>query len=93
MKISEIIEGLLVLQVEYGDIECITAIDDEGNGYNKCYYDPSIYFQINGDEADRTYRQLCQLEDVKQDHIDDYENGEEDKDFEPLEIKYFCCLN
>ena len=93
MKISEIIEALLVLKEEYGDIECITAIDDEGNGYNQCYYDPSIYFQIKGDEADRTYHQLSELEETKLEHIDDYENGEEDEDYEPLEYKLFCCLN
>lgn len=42
MKISEMIANLKEFMEEHGDLECWYAIDDEGNGYHKIYYEPSL---------------------------------------------------
>jgi hypothetical protein len=44
MKISEMIEKLQELKDWHGDVECWYAVDDEGNGYSKIHYSPSIYY-------------------------------------------------
>ena len=44
MKISEMIKNLQKFMDEHGDLECWYAVDDEGNGYQKVYYLPSMYF-------------------------------------------------
>ena len=61
MKVSKMIKNLQEFMAEYGDLECWYAIDDEGNGYKRVYYDPSLYYldeygdvwqQEDYDEAD-----------------------------------------
>jgi len=42
MKISEMIKNLIEIKKEHGDLELITSIDDEGNGFNHIYFDPSV---------------------------------------------------
>ena len=44
MKISEMIKNLQEFIEEHGDIDCYYAVDDEGNAYQKVYYDPSLYY-------------------------------------------------
>ena len=44
MKISEMIQNLKEFMEEHGDLECWYAIDDEGNGYHKISYEPSLYY-------------------------------------------------
>lgn len=41
MKISEMIRHLEDVRREHGDLECIYAKDDEGNGYSTIHYSPS----------------------------------------------------
>ena len=69
MKISEMIKNLQEFMTEHGDIECWYAEDDEGNGYKKVYYDPSLYYvneygdvyhQEDYDEADEEDREDLQ---------------------------------
>lgn len=48
MKISEMIKNLQEFMAENGDLECWYAKDDEGNGYQKVHYKPSLYY-TNGD--------------------------------------------
>lgn len=61
MKISAMINNLQEFMEEHGDIDCWYARDDEGNGYQKVYYDPGLYYvnkygdvftQEDWDEAD-----------------------------------------
>ena len=44
MKVSEMIKNLEEFKAEHGDIDCWYAIDDEGNGYKKVYFDPSLHY-------------------------------------------------
>lgn len=44
MKISEMIKNLQEFMDEHGDLDCFYAIDDEGNGYGKVHYEPSLYY-------------------------------------------------
>jgi len=44
MKVSEMIKNLQEFMEEHGDLECWYAIDDEGNGYHKINYEPSLYY-------------------------------------------------
>lgn len=71
MKISEMIKNLQEFMDENGDIECWYAEDDEGNGYHKVYYDPSLYY-VN------TYGDVYQQEDY--DEVDE----EDKKDLRPI---------
>ena len=41
-RISDIVKALNAIKKEYGDLECMYAKDDEGNGYNKCFFEPSV---------------------------------------------------
>lgn len=61
MKVSKMIKNLQEFMTEHGDLECWYAVDDEGNGYKRVYYDPSLYYldeygdvwqQEDYDEAD-----------------------------------------
>ena len=38
MKISEIVEKLEKIKEEYGDLDLVYSVDDEGNAYHKVYY-------------------------------------------------------
>ena len=42
MKLSELIIKLQAIQEEYGDLECVYSVDDEGNEYKQIHYDPSV---------------------------------------------------
>lgn len=44
MKISEMIKNLQEFMKEHGDIDCWYARDDEGNGYQKVYYKPTLMY-------------------------------------------------
>lgn len=66
MKISEMIKNLQEFMAEYGDLDCWYARDDEGNGYQEVYYDPSLHYvneyddvftQEDYDEADEDDRE------------------------------------
>ena len=79
MKLSKFIKGLQKSLKEHGDLEVITSIDSEGNGYNEVYYEPSAGY-FNADEG----------EWVSLDHIkDDPEYYEDYKDKKPNAI----CVN
>ena len=77
MKVSEMIKNLAEFINEHGDIECWYAVDDEGNGYQKIYYEPSLYY-INDD--DEVYQSLEELEI-------------EEEDIEDEGIKPICIVN
>ena len=47
MKISQMIKNLQEFMKEHGDLDCWYAVDDEGNDYHECYYDPSKYYVDN----------------------------------------------
>lgn len=64
MKVSEMIKNLQKFIKEHGDIDCYYAVDDEGNGYQKIHYEPSLYY-INDD--DEVYQSLEELEIEKED--------------------------
>ena len=44
MKISKMIKELQEIEKAYGDLDCWYAKDDEGNGYQKVSYEPSIAY-------------------------------------------------
>lgn len=52
MKISEMIEKLENVKRAYGDLECIYAKDDEGNGYSTIHYDPGMMEFFFSDEIE-----------------------------------------
>lgn len=66
MKISKMIKNLQEFMAEHGDIDCYYAVDDEGNGYNAVYYNPTLMYineyddvfgQADYDEADEEDRE------------------------------------
>lgn len=68
MKISEMIKNLEEFKAEHGDLDCWYAKDDEGNGYQRVYYDPSFRYiddegEVYNDEDDLEYCDLTK-EDV-----------------------------
>lgn len=65
MKVSEMINNLQEFMVKHGDIECWYAKDEEGNGYERVYFEPSRFFVDERDDV------LCE------DDVDDM--YEEDK--------------
>ena len=60
MKVSEMIKNLQKFKAEYGDLECWYATDDEGNNYQRVYYDPSLYYV---DEDEEVYGDIEDLEE------------------------------
>ena len=71
MKISEMIKNLQEFMNESGDLDCYYAVDDEGNGYSRIYYDPSKYY-VN------KYGDVFQQEDY------DEADEEDKKDLTPI---------
>ena len=68
MKISEMIKGLEEIMTEHGDLDCWYVKDDEGNGYHRVHYRPSMCWvdsddEMYGDEGDIAYCGLT-LSDV-----------------------------
>ena len=51
MKVSEMIKNLQEFMAENGDIDCYYAKDDEGNGYYKVYYEPTLMYVDEDGEA------------------------------------------
>ena len=41
MKLSELIKNLNKFKKEFGDCECVYAVDDEGNEFKEVYYQPT----------------------------------------------------
>ena len=41
MKISELMHNLRQIKKQYGDLECIYSIDDEGNDFHEVHYHPT----------------------------------------------------
>ena len=59
MKVSEMIKNLQEFMYKHGDLECWYAEDDEGNGYQKVHYDPSLYY---ADEDNNVYKDIEDVE-------------------------------
>ena len=76
MKVKELIKQLQALKND--NLEVYSAIDDEGNGYNKLYYSPTIYYR----EKSATNSQL-DSDSVR--GADDMED-EDEKDFVKIVI-------
>ena len=70
MKVSEMIKNLQEFMNENGDIDCYYAVDDEGNGYNKVYYAPTLMY------ADG-YGECYSVESIDQDWAEGYLSDEE----------------
>ena len=51
MKASTLIENLQKLIDIHGDLDLIYAKDDEGNGYERIHYDPSLYIFEDRDDV------------------------------------------
>ena len=49
MKLSKFIKGLQDALEKHGNLEVITSIDSEGNGYNEVFFSPSAGY-FNGEE-------------------------------------------
>lgn len=60
MKISKMIKNLQEFMAENGDLDCWYAKDDEGNGYQRVYYAPSLYYV---DEDQEVYGNIEDLEE------------------------------
>ena len=60
MKISELVKNLQEILEKYGDLDLITAIDDEGNGFNEIYFEPSIgYYEDHEFDQDVSEINAC----------------------------------
>ena len=62
MKLSKLIENLQAIQDEFGDLDCIYAKDDEGNGFNYISYNPSVG-EYDGEE--REFYQQNEEEEIE----------------------------
>ena len=60
MKVSEMIKNLQKFMKDNGDLDCWYAVDDEGNGYQKVYYDPSLFYVGSNGEV---YSNIKDLDD------------------------------
>ena len=67
MKLTKYIEQLQELLREHGDLELIYSKDDEGNGYEKVHYDPSVANYISSD------REVIHDDDIDEWDESDYE--------------------
>ena len=81
MKVSEMIKNLQGFKKDYGDIDCYYAEDDEGNGYSKVHYRPTLMY-VDG------YGQAYSIESIEQDRKDGYLTDEEYAGF-----KKVCIVN
>lgn len=70
MKISEMIKNLEEFKAEHGDLDCWYAKDDEGNGYQRVYYDPTLYYVDEDNE-------MHSEEDLEE-YLEEYELTKED---------------
>lgn len=79
MKISEMVENLVNIMDEYGDLDCVYSIDDEGNDFRKVHYPPSV----------------CVLTDDNAMGVDDEEFKDYITELEENNIpyKYVTCVN
>ena len=91
MKISELIKELQNIQKNNGDLDCYYSVDDEGNGYRKIGYSPTIMFKLIDDGND--LRNLNEFNECVEEHEEEFEFGKEDINFEPLEVEYVVCVN
>ncbi|NLE04248.1 MAG: hypothetical protein GX638_05520 [Crenarchaeota archaeon] len=55
MKASELIKQLETLMNQYGDLDLVYAIDDEGNDFKLVYFDASVG---NYNEENREFHSL-----------------------------------
>ena len=60
MKVSEMIKNLQKFMKDNGDLDCWYAVDDEGNGYQKVYYEPSLFYVGSNGEV---YSNVKDLDD------------------------------
>ena len=66
MKLKEYIEKLQELYLEHGDLELVYASDDEGNYYNKVYYDPGILNMCGEDRISEEDLEEYSSEEIQQ---------------------------
>lgn len=69
MNVRELIEKLKLLDQ---DLEVYTAIDEEGNGYNSVYFDPTVMWARGERDAD--------MEVSSEENFEDDYPDEEDRD-------------
>lgn len=67
MKLQQYIEKLQELLKEHGDLELIYSTDDEGNGYEKVHYNPSVVNYIASD------REVIHEDDLEEYNETDYQ--------------------
>ena len=66
MKLKEYIEKLQELYLEYGDLELVYAVDDEGNYYNKVSYVLGIMNMCGEDRISEEDIEEYSSEEIKQ---------------------------
>ena len=65
MKLNKYIESLQKVLKKHGNVDVVYSIDDEGNGFEKVHFDPTVGFFNDGDFVD--------TQNVKE-YPDDYEH-------------------
>ena len=75
MILSEYIKSLKEIFTDNGDLEVVYSIDDEGNDFNKVFFNPSIGHYSS---QNREYYDENSVEE-KNEEIDMNEGNEEDK--------------
>ena len=64
MKLLEYIEKLQAIAQEYGDLELVYSVDDEGNCFNRVDYNPSV-----GLFRDNDFTGIAMFEDFEIDNV------------------------
>jgi len=80
-KISDIINNLQEIMKAHGDLPLVTANDDEGNGFNYVYFDPTV--GTYDGERDGEFMSEKNQEEIT-------EEDEEDDSYGPYENKVVC---
>ncbi len=65
VKISRLIKNLQNILEEHGDLSCVYAIDEEGNGFDLIYWDPSLGMF---NERQRDYLSLDEYNQLKEEN-------------------------
>lgn len=70
MNVGELKEALSEFP---DDLEILTARDDEGNGYNKLYYLPTLVYISNNDDKHGFVEIVYSADEVKDPEDEDYD--------------------
>lgn len=74
MKLSQHVRALQKLLKEYGDMDVVYSVDDEGNAFRKIWWSPSLGYYCERDSeyiSEENFRE--EFEDMEYYSMDDFE--------------------